>query len=135
MTGMTAPAPTPEIASPPAQATQRVAPLNSTALIGFVLSLSSVILPLLLNAIAGIVLSAIALRRIRHQAAAPGGTQRGRALAITGLVVGVVMTVVDVILLIAIIAVVIWATSPDREWPDLTQFFRIGHNSEGNLYG
>lgn len=135
MSGMT---PTPQslvTAPPPAQAAQRVAPLNPPAVIGFILSLSSVVFPLLLNAIAGIVLSAIGLRRIRQHAAVPADARTGRALAMTGLIVGIVMTVVNVILIVAIISLVIWATSPDREWPDLTQLFRIGHNSEGNLYG
>ena len=120
------------IAPPPAPPRPRGT--NDAALIGFVFSASSVLVPVVLNSIAGIVISAIGLTHARRAEAATGVATR-RAFARAGIIVGIVMTALGVLLIVAVIAVVIWATSPDREWPDFTQFFRIGHNSEGNLYG
>lgn len=99
-------APWPAVPSVPAAP----APSNTPALVGFILALTGLLLPFVINSLAGGIVATIGLTRSRRLAAA-SGVATGRGFAIAGILVGFIWGALTLLVLAAVIAFLIWAAS------------------------
>jgi hypothetical protein len=113
------------VTTPPAAATSApaLAPVpprpNALALVGFILALSGVVVPFALNALAGGIVSAVALRRSKRLAT-DGVLFTGHGFALAGVLIGFIWGALSLLVLGAIIAFWIWivAVGNNVQFPD-----------------
>ncbi|MFC5503618.1 DUF2510 domain-containing protein [Lysinimonas soli] len=96
---------------PPAYAPAPTA-RNTTALVGFILSMSGILFPFLLNTLAGGIVSIVGLQRSK-QLAAEGVVATGRGLSIAGILVGFICAFLTIALFVGIVLLSIWASQLD----------------------
>lgn len=72
--------------TPPARAQAPAQASNDLALVGFILALSGLLVPVVINSIAGGILSVIGLRRSTE--AGQGASSSGRGIALAGILIG-----------------------------------------------
>ena len=113
------PAPAPEAAPAPAEPwpgstspAYASAPVerNTLALVGFILSMSAILVPFLLNSLAGGIVSIAGLQRSKRLAAG-GVVADGRGLSIAGILVGFIWLLLTIGIIVAIVLISIWAAS------------------------
>jgi hypothetical protein len=80
---------------------------NNMALIGFILSVSGFILPLVINSFAGGIVSIIGLRRSQHLAGT-GILSNGRGLSIAGILIGFIWGGILLLFVAAFILFELW---------------------------
>jgi hypothetical protein len=80
---------------------------NNLALIGFILSMSGFVLPLVVNSFAGGIVSIIGLRRSKHLAGT-GILSNGRGLSIAGILIGFIWGGTCLLFLTALIVFEVW---------------------------
>ena len=92
---------------------------NNLALVGFILSASGLVLPFVLNSIAGGIVSALGLRR-STQLAATGSYSTGRGLSIAGVLVGFIWGVLCLLIVVGFIVFYLWivGTANNVQFPD-----------------
>lgn len=73
--------------TPPARAQAPAQASNDLALVGFILALSGLLVPVVINSIAGGIVSVIGLRRSTGPAG-PGGSSSRRGMALAGTLIG-----------------------------------------------
>lgn len=85
--------------------------VNAKAVIGLIVSLSTIVLPVLgINGIVGAILGGMGLAEAKRRERA-GRPNDGRAIALAAIVVGIVSTVVVWLCIAALIAFVVWAVN------------------------
>jgi len=92
---------------------------NNLAVIGFILSISSVLLPFVINSFAGGIVSVVGLR---HSAklAGSGTFSPGRGLSIAGILVGFIWGTICLLFVLGVVAFLFWVfqATPDVQYPD-----------------
>lgn len=92
---------------------------NNLALIGFFLSLSGLVLPFVVNSIAGGIVSIVGLRHSKNTAGT-GVFSNGRGISIAGILIGFIWGAICLLGLAALIAFEVWIfnISTNAQYPD-----------------
>jgi hypothetical protein len=89
---------------------------NNLALIGFILSMTGVVVPVVLNSLAGGIVSAIGLRRSKKLAAI-GVFSTGRGLSIAGILIGFIWAGLCLLFIAAWIVFFLWILTTANNVP------------------